>query len=111
MVAIFKSECAVAAHSRPTLDRVQYRCPLPERLVAVAAAFSEFANGGAQATAVLLDGRVVPGVLISNGMAVIAARGYSEPPFEPSQVAELYQTEEDLNPKRRDGWQFWDEWK
>jgi len=90
---------------------VQYRWPLPERLVTVAADFAEFANGAAQATVELLDGRVVREVLVSNVTAIVAVRGCSVPPFEASQIARLYQTEEDRNPRLRGGWQFWDEWK
>ena len=87
---------------------MNYRCPLPEHLQGEARSFVEFANGGAQATVGLNDGRVFHGVLISNGVAVIAVRGWNVPPFEVSEIAILYQTEDDKNPTKRDGWQFWD---
>lgn len=89
---------------------MNYRCPLTESLRNEAAAFVEFANGGAQATVRLDDGRVFPEVLISNGSAVVAVRGCKVPPFEPSQIASLYQTDEDKDPKERAGWEYWDAW-
>ena len=89
---------------------MNYRCPLPDALRNQAAAFVEFANGGAQATVRLSDGRVFGGVLISNGTAVVAVRGFKAPPFEPGQIATLYQTDEDKNPTERAGWEYWDAW-
>jgi hypothetical protein len=90
---------------------MQYRCPLPQSLQSSVNSLIEFANGGAQATVALKDGRVIPAVLVSNATAIVAARGYDAPPFESGDIASLYQTEADLNPEQRDGWRFWDTWQ
>jgi hypothetical protein len=90
---------------------MNYRCPLPESLQVAASGFEEFANGGAQATVVFKDGRVVNSVLVSNATTLVAARGFSTPPFEPEQIERLYQTDDDRNPTQRGGWEFWDNWK
>jgi len=70
----------------------------------------EFANGGAQATVKLKDGRVFFKALVSNATAVIAVRGYKEPPFAASEIDELYQSEEDKRPNERFDWEYWDDW-
>lgn len=90
---------------------MNYRCPLPPALKGEAAGFVEFANGAAQATIELKNGCKFEQVLISNGSAVIAARGYDNPPFKTEEIARVYQSESDTNPKQRDGWQFWDKWR
>jgi hypothetical protein len=90
---------------------MKHRCPLPEALRHVAIALDEFANGGAQASVRLKDGRIFKKALISNGSAIIAIRGYDAPPFKPEEIEQIFQTEDDKNPKERDGWKFWDEWR
>ncbi|TWO68695.1 hypothetical protein FN976_22105 [Caenimonas sedimenti] len=89
---------------------MNYRCVLPEALKTVASQFLEFANGGAQATVELKDGRVFPRALISNSSAIVALRGFDSPPFGSDQIARVYQTEDDANPEERDGWRYWDNW-
>jgi hypothetical protein len=88
-----------------------YRCPLPAHLAKVAAGFSEFANGGAQATVRLKDGRQFEKALISGSVAVIALRGFKEPPFHTEEIAEVFQSEEDKHTVERSGWEFWDKWE
>ncbi len=73
--------------------------------------FEEFANGGAQATAKLKDGRIFSGLLISNSKVIAALRGYPDLPFSPNDIEDLHQTDEDKNPKESGNWQFWDKWK
>jgi hypothetical protein len=90
---------------------MNYRCPLSQALRNTAAEFEEFANGAAQATVELKDGRTFEHVLVSNGTAIIAARGYDEPPFKPEDIARLYQTDADKNPTERSAWKFWDKWR
>lgn len=90
---------------------MEYGCPLPRRLQEVALCFSEFANGAAQATARLKDGRVFGRVLISNATAIVAVRGYEKPPFEIADLVDLFQSSEDISPSERGGWKFWDKWK
>jgi hypothetical protein len=89
---------------------MQYLCPLPEALKSEASAFVEFANGGAQATVMLNDGRVFTRVLVSNGSAIVAARGFTEPPFATADITRIDQTDEDKDPDERGGWHYWDEW-
>jgi hypothetical protein len=89
---------------------MQYRYPLPNRLVEQALNLQEFANGGAQCHARLCDGTTQPGLLISNATAVIAMRGQSALPFPIDDIAELYQTDDDCSPIQRGDWKFFDEW-
>jgi hypothetical protein len=89
---------------------VKYRYPLSSSLGERAASFEEFANGGAQCHARLNDGSVHEGLLISNSMAVIAMRGHTELPFPVDAIAELFQSDDDKNPRQRDEWQFFDKW-
>ena len=69
----------------------------------------EYANGAAQVSIQLKDGRVFEKVLISNGQYVIAARGFDDLPFEPSEITRIWQSEDDRNPALRGNWVFWDE--
>jgi len=89
---------------------MQYRYPLPNRLVEQALNLQEFANGGTQCHARLRDGTTQPGILISNATAVIAMRGQSALPFSIDDIAELYQTDDDCSPIQRGDWKFFDEW-
>jgi len=89
---------------------MQFRYPLPERLIAQALALTEFANGGAQCHARLRSGTVHPGLLLSNGTAIIAMRGHTLLPFEVSEIESLFQTDEDQSPTTRSGWEFFDKW-
>jgi hypothetical protein len=90
---------------------MDYRYTVPAQLKEKVATFEEFASGGTQATARLKDGRIFNGLLISNCTAIVALRGYPDLPFSPSDIEDLYQTDEDKNPKERGNWQFWDKWK
>ena len=89
---------------------MRYRYPLPKRLVNEAATFAEFANGGAQCHARLRDGSVQAGLLVSNASAIVAMRNQTELPFEPEDIASLFQTEEDRSPSSRGDWRFFDVW-
>lgn len=89
---------------------MNYKCPLPPSLVPNASRFEEFAQGGAQATVRLTDGRVFESALISNGSAVVAVRGYKHPPFTSHDIAEVFQNAADKNPQNRSGWEYWDDW-
>ena len=75
-----------------------------------AISFAEFANGGAQCHAMLFDGTMHSGLLVSNGTAIIAMWGEATLPFAVDLIDCLFQTAEDLNPTARDGWQYFDEW-
>jgi hypothetical protein len=89
---------------------MDYKYTLPTALVNKASKFEEFANGGAQATIVLNDGRIFSKALISNSTAIIAMRGYNALPFEVIEISDIYQTDEDKHPNERGNWEFWDEW-
>ena len=69
-----------------------------------------FANGAAQCHARLHGGTVHPGLLLSNGTAIIAMRGHALLPFEVSEIESLFQTDEDQSPTTRSGWEFFDKW-
>ncbi len=90
---------------------MEYKYKLPSNLVEKASLFEEFANGGAQATIKLIDGRVFNKALISNSSAIVALRGHKELPFKMSEISDIYQTEDDKNPKEKGNWEYWDEWQ
>lgn len=75
------------------------------------AKMEEFANGAAQVTVRTKDGAIHREVLITNSTCIAAMRGFTELPFKVEDIAQVYQTEADKNPSKRDGWQFWDKWK
>jgi hypothetical protein len=89
---------------------MQYRYPLPNRLVEQALNLREFVNGGAQCHARLRDGTFQPGILISNATAIIAMRNQNSLPFSIDDIAEFYQTDDDCSPIQRGDWKFFDEW-
>jgi hypothetical protein len=88
---------------------MKYRYTLPEHWIDKVVHMAEFAMGGTQVTMRLKDGRHVPGVLISNCTHPIAVRGFKDLPFRLEDIADIFQTDEDKNPKRRGGWDFWDQ--
>jgi len=90
---------------------MEYKYSLPTELISKASQFEEFANGGAQATIALNDGRIFNEALISNSSFIIAMRGYQALPFSLNEISDIYQTDNDKNPKNRGNWEFWDEWK
>jgi hypothetical protein len=72
---------------------------------------SEFANGATQVSVRTTDETVYQKVLISNATWIIAMRGQKELPFSLEDIVDIFQTEEDENPRERGGWYFWDDWK
>jgi hypothetical protein len=90
---------------------MKYKYLLPDNLKQKAISFIEFGNGGAQATLLLKDGRVFRNALISNSTAIIALRGFNEIPFSVGDIKEIYQLPEDIYPKDRSGWEYWDVWE
>jgi hypothetical protein len=90
---------------------MKYRYELPEHWVRLVAGMEEFANGGAQVSIRLRDKREFHSILVSNSTYVIAMRGYKDLPFAPEDIEEIYQTDEDKNPRNRGGWDFWDDWR
>jgi hypothetical protein len=90
---------------------MKFRYRLPDHLVSTASTFEEFANGSAQASVRLRDGRVFGSVLISNSTYLVAARGFKDLPFKVEEIETIFQADEDIDPKDRGGWDFWDDWK
>jgi hypothetical protein len=90
---------------------VTYRHRLPPSLAQKAARFEEFANGGAQVTARLKDGRIMHRILISNSSGIVAMRDHKVLPFAPEDIEDIYQSSEDRNPTERGGWEYWDQWQ
>ncbi len=70
----------------------------------------EFANGATQVTIKLKNNSTIRNVLISNCKSIIAVRGYKDLPFSLNEISDIYQTEEDKNPIKRDEWYYWDDW-
>jgi hypothetical protein len=58
----------------------------------------------------LKDGRAIAGVLLSSATYIIAARGYKALPFLIEDIDDIYQTDDDKNPRQRGAWEFWDDW-
>ena len=83
----------------------------PEWIKIVAANFSEFANGATQVSIRTKDGKLFREILLSNSSAIVAMRGYKDLPFNLADIAELFQTDDDKNPKKRGDWYYWDEWR
>jgi hypothetical protein len=89
---------------------MKFRYTLAEHWVKKIVGFGEFANGGTQVTVRTKDGKVFGGILISNCMWVIAARGYDDLPFALDDIEEIFQTDDDLRPVHR-RWKYWDDWQ
>jgi hypothetical protein len=90
---------------------MKFRYQLPEPWISVVSKMEEFASGGTQVSVRLQDKRTFGGILVSNGTYVVAMRGYKDLPFALEEIEEIYQTNEDKNPKSRGGWDFWDDWR
>ena len=86
------------------------RYRLPEIWISKVADFEEFANGGAQVTVRLKDGREMIEVLVSNSSHIVAMRGQKDLPFAIEDIADIFQSDADKNPSKRGGWDFWDVW-
>jgi hypothetical protein len=90
---------------------VKFKYRLPESWISKVAKMEEFANGGAQVTIRLKDGREVPKVLISNSTWIVAARGHKDLPFPLEDIVDIFQSDEDKKPHEQGGWDFWDSWE
>ena len=90
---------------------MKFKHCLPEHLIEKTAWLEQFANGGTQVCMKLKDGRIFKEVLISTSKWVIAMRGYKELHFDPSDIEDVFQNEEDKNPQQHGGWEFWDKCK
>jgi hypothetical protein len=89
---------------------MKYRYELPEHWVRVVAGMEEFANGAAQVSVRLRDKREFHQIWITGSAHVAAMRGYKDLPFALEDIEEIYQSDEDRNPKARGNWDFWDDW-
>jgi len=90
---------------------MKFKYELTPLLIEKAKDFGEFAHGGSQATIKLKDGTIFEQAIISNCSVIIAMRGYEDLPFELNEIEDIYQKEEDIWPKDRNGHIYWDEWK
>lgn len=90
---------------------MKFRYTLPENWVKKIVDFGEFADGATQVSIRTKDGRVFGEVLISNCMYIIAMRNYDDLPFSIDDIEDIFQTSEDIDPKKRGGWKFWDDWQ
>jgi hypothetical protein len=89
---------------------MKFRYELSPEFVARAEALTEFANGAMKVSVLLKDGRQIPDVLLSDARYIVAVRGYLDLPFRLEEIAEIYQSDDDRNPKQRSGWKYWDDW-
>ena len=90
---------------------MQFRYPLPARLVEQAVSLDEFANGGTQCHVRLRDGTIHRDVLISNSTAIVAMRGHANLPFAVDDIELLFQADDDRSPAKQVEWQFFDVWQ
>jgi len=89
---------------------MKYKYELSEILKKKAANFKEFANGAAQASVLLKNGVEFSGLLVSDGRYLIAMRNESDLPFRIQDIVEIYQYPDDISPKSRGEWEYWDDW-
>ena len=71
---------------------------LSESQIGRVSSMEEFANGGAQVSVRLRDGRIFREVLISNSTWVVTIRGFDNLPFKLEEIDEIFQTGEDKIP-------------
>ena len=90
---------------------MNFKHTLPDHLVDKVSNLEQFTNGGTQVTVRLKNGDVFQEVLISNSTWITAMRGYTDLPFGLDDIADIYQMEDDKNPKERGGWHYWDKWE
>lgn len=90
---------------------MKFKYQLPDEWVSKVSEMVEFANGATQVSVELVNGEVIHGVLISNSTYIIAARGYKDLPFAISEIANIFQLDDDENPDNHGGWDYWDDWK
>jgi len=111
LIRFFQSKKQASPPIQPIgLLAMQFRYRLPGPWISKAAEMVEFANGGAQVTIRLKDGREMPEVLISNSTHIVAMRGQKELPFAVEDISDIFQSVSDRGPRKREGWYFWDEW-
>jgi len=90
---------------------MKYKYKLSNAWVSKVSDMTEFANGGTQVSIKAIDGKTYHNILISNSSYIIAMRGYKDLPFALAEIVDIYQTDDDKNPKERGGWDYWDDWK
>ena len=90
---------------------MKFKYRLPDFWIEIVSNMEEFANGATQVSIKTKDGQNFNEILISNSTWIIAMRGCTDLPFNINDIVEIYQTEEDKQPKERGGWHFWDNWK
>lgn len=90
---------------------MKYKYKLTDQWVATLARMEEFANGATQVSVTLNNGEVFHGLLISACQYPVAVRGHKDLPFDLAEIATIFQTEDDKNPKERGNWIYWDQWK
>lgn len=90
---------------------MEYKYKLGDHWVSAIAKMEEFANGATQVSVTLRNGKVFNGLLISACQYIVAARGYTDLPFDLEEIEFISQTEDDKNPKERGNWVYWDKWR
>lgn len=90
---------------------MKYKYSLPEEFYLKVIDMEEFANGATQVRILLQNGEIIKDVLISQCKYIIAIRGCSELPFKTDEIKDIFQHSDDIDPKERGGWNYWDDWK
>ena len=67
-------------------------------------------NGGMQVTVRPKDGREVRGVLLSDATYIIATRGFKDLPFLITEIDDIFQSDDNKDPRQRGGRDFWGDW-
>ena len=88
---------------------MKFKHRLADHWVAKVSSMREFADGAAQVSFRLKDGRTVRRVLVSNALYIVAARGFEELPFGLDEISDIFQADDDVNPHERTGWDYWDD--
>jgi hypothetical protein len=90
---------------------MDFKYELPSDWVNKILDYKEFANGGLQVSVKIKNGHIFNKILISNYKWIVAARGYKDLPFKVNEISEIFQTDEDIDPAERGGWDYWDNWQ
>ncbi|MES2354409.1 MAG: hypothetical protein V4568_08385 [Pseudomonadota bacterium] len=85
---------------------MNFKYRLPDKWITQVADMEEFANGATQVSVELKSGQIIHGVLVSMSTYLVATRGFKGLPFAIDDIKNIFQTDEDKNPKKRDGWDF-----
>jgi len=84
-----------------------FKYKLSDQFIDKISEMEEFANGATQVSVKLKNGKIYNQLLVSNSTWIIAMRGFASLPFSILDIDDVFQTDEDKNPNKRNEWTFW----